>query len=211
MKTAVFDVDGTLLKHSCERIFIKFLLKRGALSPLHLALAIPDIIKQFPEISLKTIKSFRGYYRGMDYNKLDKLAGECFESKIKNQISQKMIRIIANHRNKGHKIVILTGASDMLAKRIQDYTKGDYLIATKLHKKNGLVSGTTEGRPVYGENKLLLLKQRQEGIDFGHSYCYADSFSDIKLLKAFGHPTATNPDILLRSYALLKKWKIIRL
>ncbi len=211
IKTAVFDVDGTLLKHSCERVFIKFLVKKRALKPLRLALAIPEIIRQFPKISLKTLKSFRGYYRGMEYNKLNKLAEECFESEIKDRISQKMIGLIGNHKSKGYKIVILTGASDILAKKIQEYTQGDSLIATKLRRKNRIITGKIEGKPVYGKNKLAMLKQNQKDIDFKNSYCYADHFSDIPLLKAFGHPTATNPDVLLRAYALLKNWRIIRL
>ena len=41
-----------------------------------------------------------------------------------------------------------------------------------------------------------------------HSYAYADSQSDLPMLRAVGHPVATNPDLALLRLARKSGWAI---
>ena len=63
-----------------------------------------------------------------------------------------------------------------------------------------------------GPNKVYKLEQYLQTtskINWSESYAYADSKTDIALLKRFGHPVATYPDESLRQYAENHGWEII--
>ena len=47
-----------------------------------------------------------------------------------------------------------------------------------------------------------------EGVDLKHSYAYADSYSDLPLLRAVGNPVAVSPDSALYRYARRRRWPI---
>ena len=46
----------------------------------------------------------------------------------------------------------------------------------------------------------------QQGYDLSASYAYSDSFTDLPMLEAVGHPTAVNPDKALRKAAHENGW-----
>ncbi len=50
--------------------------------------------------------------------------------------------------------------------------------------------------PLVGEARAAWLRRYAllEGIDLKHSYAYADSYSDLPLLRAVGNPVAVSPD-----------------
>ena len=45
-------------------------------------------------------------------------------------------------------------------------------------------------------------------MDLGHSYAYADSHTDLPLLRAVGNPVAVNPDVALFRVARKNRWPI---
>ncbi len=44
------------------------------------------------------------------------------------------------------------------------------------------------------------------GIDLAESYAYSDSYYDVPLLNAVGHPHVVNPDPRMRLQALARRW-----
>ena len=61
-----------------------------------------------------------------------------------------------------------------------------------------------------GEARAAWLRRYalQEGVDLKHSYAYADSYSDLPLLRAVGNPVAVSPDSALYRYARRRRWPI---
>jgi phosphoserine phosphatase len=49
----------------------------------------------------------------------------------------------------------------------------------------------------------------QHGFDLASSYAYADSHSDLPLLRAVGIPVAVSPDVPLQRAAKKNKWQIV--
>ncbi len=49
---------------------------------------------------------------------------------------------------------------------------------------------------------------RAFGIDFGESWFYSDSASDLPLLQAVTHPVAVRPDARLRAHAQAAGWPV---
>jgi phosphoserine phosphatase len=64
--------------------------------------------------------------------------------------------------------------------------------------------------PLVGEARSAWLRRyaRQEGVDLKHSYAYADSYSDLPLLRAVGNPVAVSPDSSLYRFARRRRWPI---
>jgi len=64
--------------------------------------------------------------------------------------------------------------------------------------------------PLVGEARAAWLKRHAllEGVDLRHSYAYADSYSDLPLLRAVGNPVAVSPDASLYRYARRRRWPI---
>jgi len=64
--------------------------------------------------------------------------------------------------------------------------------------------------PLVGEARAAWLRRyaQQEGVDLRHSYAYADSYSDLPLLRAVGNPVAVSPDSSLYRFARRRRWPI---
>jgi putative phosphoserine phosphatase/1-acylglycerol-3-phosphate O-acyltransferase len=66
---------------------------------------------------------------------------------------------------------------------------------------------------VWGSGKLRAVRAWAEthGVDVGESWAYSDSFYDLPLLGAVGHPVAVNPDVRLQTVATLRRWPVLHL
>jgi phosphoserine phosphatase len=63
----------------------------------------------------------------------------------------------------------------------------------------------------YGDGKVQALRLALGEIDLRGAFAYADSASDLPLLRACGHPVAINPDRSLRRVARRSGWPILTL
>ena len=68
----------------------------------------------------------------------------------------------------------------------------------------------TREQSAIGEARAAWLRRYalQEGVDLRHSYAYADSYSDLPLLRAVGNPVVVSPDSSLYRYARRRRWPI---
>jgi hypothetical protein len=64
----------------------------------------------------------------------------------------------------------------------------------------------------YGEYKAEAMRAlaEREGIDLAESYAYSDSYTDLPMLEAVGHPVAVNPDRVLAKFAREHEYEITR-
>ena len=49
-----------------------------------------------------------------------------------------------------------------------------------------------------------------EGIDLASSYAYSDSYTDVPMLEAVGHPVVVNPDRVLARLARDREWETLQ-
>jgi hypothetical protein len=49
-----------------------------------------------------------------------------------------------------------------------------------------------------------------EGIDLEQSSAYSDSYTDLPMLEAVGHPFAVNPDRVLAKVAREREWEVLQ-
>jgi phosphoserine phosphatase len=87
----------------------------------------------------------------------------------------------------------------------------DNVIATKI-RTDGLGRFVPElDRYVMGPGKADAMREvaEQDGIDLEGSYAYTDSFTDMPMLEAVGHPVVVNPEKELREAAQENAWPIL--
>jgi fatty acyl-CoA reductase len=86
----------------------------------------------------------------------------------------------------------------------------DVVIAAKLAVRDGKFTGYMDRPPLVGEARAAWLRQyaAAEGADLKASHAYADSHSDLPLLRAVGNPVVVSPDAALLRVARRRRWPI---
>ena len=75
---------------------------------------------------------------------------------------------------------------------------------------DGRYTGRLSTPPLVGEARAAWLRAHAatHGTDLKRSYVYADSHSDLPLLRAVGNPVAVNPDVALFRAATRRRWPV---
>lgn len=209
---AFFDIDRTLVvPTSMEKVFVPFLIRRRYLRA-------PDVARYILFLALELGAGNGGaahnkyHLKDKDPVELERLAAECFRSKIRPRISRAGRDAVEQHRRQGHLVVLLTGSLEPLAQQLQEELSADLVLASRLEVKGGAFSGALSNQRPYGAEKARLVRElaRTHHIDLEHSYAYGDHYSDFKVLAEVGHPHAVNPDPLLRQRARQQGWPILQ-
>ncbi len=208
---AVFDVDRTLVPvTTTERIFIRYLLRRGVLRMNALLRTTLLVLKSLPSrISpFEAIRRERAYLAGQPYERMRRLAYDCFETGIKPRISRAGLEAIKAHKAKGEMVVLLTGSLDFLMEPFKEYVGADHLIAARMEVVNGRLTGRIVGDWPYGSYKAVLIRHfaEEHGLDFTRSYAYADHHTDHEVLRLFGNPVVINARTKMQEIARREGW-----
>ena len=204
---AIFDLDGTIIDNSSERVFLKYLLEGGELPLGNLSQWILDFIRTR---DLRQAKANKVYLKGLDYQHICNLAQVCFTERLVERISPKVFDLIEFHRAEGRSIVILSGSLELLVRSFHEHLKTDIMIGYTLEVIEEEITGHCVGLNPYGENKAKLVQELVEthNLDLSESYAYGNHHSDAHKLKQVGHPVAVNPDRKLREIASANHWQI---
>ena len=204
---AVFDLDGTIIDNSSERVFLKYLLERGELPLRNLSQWLFDFIRLR---DLRQAKANKVYLKGLDYQHICDLAQTCFTECLVERISPKVFDLIESHRAEGRSIVILSGSLELLVQFFHEHLKANLMIGYTLEVVDGAITGRGVGLNPYGENKAKLVQELAEAHNFDliESYAYGNHHSDAHKLKRVGHPVAVNPDRKLQEIASANGWQI---
>jgi HAD superfamily hydrolase (TIGR01490 family) len=218
-KTAAFyDVDGTLIKTNIVHAFAWYArhqptLLGSLIKSAKTALSIPMFLAA-DQLSRKMFnRLFYSYYAGEPEDRLVVLAEELFEDVLKPSIFPRARDLIEQSRRAGCRQVLVSGGLDFTVRPLARHLGVDDFIANTLEFENGYATGHL-GKPfVAGATKAVIMRDyaAQHGIDLARSFAYSDSYSDYPMLAVVGHPTAVNPDFLLRQTARSYDWPILNL
>lgn len=209
---AVFDVDRTLVPvTTTERIFIRYLLRKGVLGPRAVARTIFFIGRQFPSTSpFETIRRQRAYLHGQPYEKMKRLAERCFRSDIQPRLSKAGLEALQQHKKQGHAVILLSGSLDFLLEPLKRYVEADHLIAARMEVFEGKLTGRIVGDYPYGDYKAALMEHfaQEHGLDFSRSFAYADHHTDHTVLRLFGNPVVVNPKAKMQEISRREGWNV---
>jgi len=212
---AFFDVDGTIVNATIVHYYVRFraLLLPAFLRPFWMAGFIFKIAYYFflDKVSRTTFnRVFYRNYRGMDAQKVKRLAREEFDTLLHSRLFSSALERIHEHRKRGELVVLVTGSLDFIIQPLADYLHSDAALTVQLAEENGRFTGELITPPLGGEEKAHAIKafSLTHGINLTSSYAYGDSRADLPMLRCVGHPVVVNPQKTLRQIAVASGWEI---
>src|SRR5690606_37892524 len=114
--------------------------------------------------------------------------------------------IFDEHRRSERPMVLATTTPYDLVAPLAEALGFDDVVATRYHETDGRYDGTLDGEFVWGAGKLRAIQEwaAEHGVDLAESWAYSDSFYDVPMLRAVGHPVVVNPDPRMLAVALVR-------
>lgn len=120
--------------------------------------------------------------------------------------------LLERHVNDGHEVVLLSSSPHQLVAAVAAAIDRTIIpIGTLTEVVDGRLTGRLEGSFCHGWGKLIRLEEALGWRDLHAASAYADSATDLPVLRACGSPVAVNPDRVLRSVAAASGWPILDL
>ncbi len=204
---AIFDLDGTIIRLSSEKVFLTYLLEHGEIPIPNLFAWVSNLLKVK---SLALAKSNKIYLRGLEYSRLCQIARTCFAESLRDSISPRVAEVMQFHREEGRTVVLMSGSLSMLVQPFHEHFQTDIMVAHELEIVDGRLTGQRVGLHPYAQNKAKLALQLADthGFDLRNSYAYGNHHTDAYKLELVGQPVAVNPERRLRKLAIEKDWEL---
>jgi HAD superfamily hydrolase (TIGR01490 family) len=212
MRLAIFDVDGTLVRGSSERLFWRYLVTRRRQGPRQIAAYLLFLIRYLPTGGIHTLKKNKAYLCGLERADVDALAEEFVATKLVPRLRDAVVQRLRQHVLRGDAVVLLTGTIEPIARALARRLGVRYVCATLCSERSGRYLAQPPETHPFGAAKLALSRQlaAQIGCDLETAVAYGDSHHDLFLLEAVSEPVAVSPDVQLSRVALERDWEIIR-
>ncbi|HEX2680530.1 MAG TPA: HAD-IB family hydrolase, partial [Candidatus Dormibacteraeota bacterium] len=186
---AVFDVDGTLVETNVVEYFLWMRLRAQPLEdwPAFMASmlrAAPRWLYLERRSRAEFQRTFYRQYDGLDYDVMKQLGREALDAVTLRRIYPEGMRRIREHKRAGHRVLLLTGALDVVVEPLAELLDVEVDCAHLLLKE-GRMTGDLESPPPAGEARASLLEEyaAKNGIGLAESFAYADSLSDLPMLE----------------------------
>ncbi len=215
---AFYDLDGTLVSTNLVNVFAFYARNnQGILRSIGKTAATVAGLPVFLATDLYSRNVFNvlfyKWYRGEAEDRLRYLAEELFEDVVKPSIYPGTLELLDKSRSMGLRQVVVTGALDITIQPLLCYLGITEYAANRLEFNDGSATGRLVPPVMASATKASWIRSyaERERIPLSDCYSYADSMSDLPMLAMVGHPTATNPDLRLKSTALRHDWPILNL
>jgi putative phosphoserine phosphatase/1-acylglycerol-3-phosphate O-acyltransferase len=212
---AFFDLDRTVLSGASGPLLTEALQAAGlaperALPGQGLLYRFFDVVGEtLPSIVLARAAAFvsRGWPAGVVRE-----AAAAAAERLDTLVAPYARPLLDEHRKAGRPVVLATTTPYDLICPFAERLGFDDVIATRYQADDaGAYTGRLNGEFVWSIGKLRAVRAwaTAQGVDLRESYAYSDSFYDVPLLGAVGHPFAVNPDPRLVAVALARRWPLL--
>ena len=218
MPASYFDVDGTLITTNLVHPTLFYMLNQP--TPLHSLASVGRALVKAPWMALAEMRDRRLFnellftsFEGVSEDRLVCLAEETFDKVMKPAIYPKARDLVRCSLDKGHDVVLISGALDFLIHLLCAHLGATDVIANKLEIKDGFATGKLLRPVVAGPEKARIIREhaRSRGHNLDECFAYSDSYSDVPMLSVVGYPAAVNPDRKLKQLAQAYHWPILDL
>ncbi len=210
---ALFDMEGTILP---SNVVESYVWSRMADLPwdqwpdelASVFSRIPSYLMADRRDRGEFLRTFFRRYEGATVEGIERLVEEIVSEFMLQKVSAAAIRRIRDHRAAGHRTMMITAAAEPFVQPLAPLF--DEVIAARLEIRDGAYTGYLAEPPLVGEARGAWVRRyaELEGADLRASYAYADSHSDLALLRAVGNPVAVSPDAALLRVAKRRRWPI---
>jgi fatty acyl-CoA reductase len=155
-------------------------------------------------------REFYQRYAGLPAQELRDQAADALSDLILPRMHHAAVRRIRQHRARGDRVVLLTGALDFLVEPLRHLA--DDLVAAKLVEHAGAFTGDLVEPPLTADGRASLAAAlaADHGVPLAECHAYGDAISDLPMLEVVGHPHAVNPDFRLAREARRRHWPVER-
>lgn len=212
---AFFDLDRTLLRGASGPVIAAALKTAGvtdrSIPGEALVYRMYDLFgenRPSMEVTRRAVRFAAGWVRSQVQE-----AGEVAAEALAASLQPFARPIFAEHRAAGRPMVLATTTPYDLVKPLADELGFDDVIATRYGVRDGHYDGTLDGEFVWGPGKLRAIESWADasGVALNQSFAYSDSFYDLPMLSAVGHPVVVNPDLRLIVVARMRRWPVVHL
>lgn len=210
---AAFDMEGTILASNVVETYLWIRLhdmKAEDWPPELVSVArdTPKWLKQDSRDRGEFLRTFYRKYEGANVAEVERLVRDYAANIMLERCSSQAIRRVRAHRAAGHRTVLITAALGLFTQPLGPLF--DEIIAAELDQEDGIYSGFMTAPPLVGEARAAWLQREADinGWDLKKSYAYADSHSDLPMLRAVGNPVVVNPDVPLYRLGKRRRWPI---
>jgi len=219
MKLALFDLDHTLLPLDSDYAWGEFTITLGWTDPVEFKRRNDAFFEHYRAGTLDIHDYVRFATEAVRLQGPEKAAqahAQFMQTVIAPAIRPEAQALLAQHRQAGDQIVIVTATNDFVTRPIADALGVSELIAVALERgADGWITGNIAGVPSAREGKVTRVAQwlQQRGLDWGDVFTtfYTDSLNDLALMEQVNRPVATNPDARLRAIAQQRGWPVLDL
>lgn len=216
MYLTIFDLDNTLLAGDSDYLWGQFLGENGYVD----AEAHQKENDRYYNDYLKGVLDINAFlefqFQALAENNMETLRNwrtRFLAEKIRPTILPKALKLIEEHRKKGHQLMIITATNSFITTPIAELFNIDNLIASEPEINNGQYTGKLSGTPSFSQGKVVRYRQwlAENNCTISASWFYSDSHNDIPLLNQVSYPIAVDPDAILQAEAKQRDWEIISL
>jgi len=210
---ALFDMEGTILPSNVVESYVWSRMAdlpwdRWPSELVSVFSRIPSYLMADRRDRGEFLRTFFRRYEGATVEGIDRLVDEVVSEFMLQKVSAAAVRRIREHRAAGHRTILITAAAEPFVRPIAPLF--DEVVAARLEVVDGVYTGYLAEPPLVGEARGAWLRRYAllEGADLKQSYAYADSHSDLALLRAVGNPVVVSPDAALYRLARRRRWPI---
>lgn len=216
MSLALFDLDNTLLNGDSDYLWGQFLAEHGIVDGEHHERENQRFYDEYKAGNLDIFEFLRFQLKILsdhEPEQLNEWRGQYLLEKIGPIMQDKAHALLAEHRNRGHELVIITATNRFITGPIAELYGVEHLLATEPEWADGRYTGGVSDTPCFQEGKVERLNKwlAKRDLDLSESWFYSDSHNDLPLLRQVTHPVAVDPDDDLKKIATKEGWPILSL
>jgi HAD superfamily hydrolase (TIGR01490 family) len=205
MTVAFFDLDHTVLSVNSGSLWVKYQYQKGVLSRGDLVKTLAYLLGyRFALVDVEKIVNVAvARIDGMPEADMRQEVHDWYESEVRQHVNPIMKRVIKDHGDAGHKLVLLTASSPYISEKVCEELGFDDFLSTRFEVHEGKFTGRLHGPMCYGAAKVTYGQKWLSDHErlLNKAWFYSDSFTDLPMLEAVGNPVAVNPDPRLERWA----------
>jgi HAD superfamily hydrolase (TIGR01490 family) len=215
-RAAFFDVDNTLVRGSTLYFLGRGMYQRGFFSKRDISRFVLANLrfrltgKENPEEIARWQDAATDFIGGHNVKEIAAMGQDVYDEYVSPALWQGTINIAQTHLSNDEEVWLVTATPEIIANLIAERLEFTGALGSKAESKDGTYTGRMIGNLLHGKEKAIAIKElaSQRGFALSNCYAYSDSHNDLPLLLSVGHPSAINPDAILRIYALREGWPI---
>jgi HAD superfamily hydrolase (TIGR01490 family) len=211
---AFFDVDNTLMRGASIYHFARGLAARKMFGPGTMAAMVwgqfafrlrgaenADHIDAAREAAL-------AFVAGQRVEDIVRLGEEIYDDTMADRIWSGARQLVQEHLDAGQRVWLVTATPVELASILARRLGLTGALGTVAESVDGVYTGRLVGGLLHGEAKAAAIQAlaEREDLDLARCSAYSDSANDLPMLSLVGHPSAVNPDPVLRAAAREHGW-----